>query len=77
MELDTMPAKKMRGNSDMMDEYGQLYHSQWKVRTERDFVPSGFLPPSRPLDCSGIAVVNNNEHEVDRISYSPLPQQTD
>ena len=82
MELDTMPAKKIRGNSDLMDEYGskgestskseapahkpnashkntgQLYRSQRKVRTERDFVPSGFLPPSRPLDCLGIAVVN-------------------
>ena len=32
------------------------------------------LPLSRPLNTSGIAVVNIEEHQVQRIPYSPLPQ---
>ena len=56
---------------------GRMYRSQPNMTSGKDSTLSGLVPPSRPLDCSEIAVVNIDKPEVDRISCSPPPQQPD
>ena len=78
--MDIIPAKKMqssrsdrKGKSE--NRSGDTNHTARTSHTTNGL--SELLPLSRPIDCSGVAVTNIAEHEIDRISYSPNLQQSD